>query len=85
MVFAGRLTDTALSSLAGVAGRLIDTALKALMVLQIDLLIPHTVDGMVFQGCPGTTTYVTSVKILFSNDGRTYEMLTDPDTGQDRV
>ena len=55
------------------------------MVLQVDLLIPHTIDALVTQGCPNSTDYIESMKLLISNDSRTYETVTDPETGEDQV
>ncbi|XP_048472069.1 EGF-like repeat and discoidin I-like domain-containing protein 3 isoform X2 [Rhincodon typus] len=55
--------------------------------LQIDLLIPKKVTGIITQGAKdfGVAQYVESFKIAFSDDGQSWTIYQDSITGKDKV
>lgn len=56
-------------------------------VLQVDLLSPKKVTGIITQGAKdfGSIQFVTAFKVALSDDGRTWTVLKDNTTGNDRV
>ncbi|XP_047203090.1 milk fat globule EGF and factor V/VIII domain containing b isoform X4 [Girardinichthys multiradiatus] len=55
--------------------------------LQVDLLAPKKITGIITQGAKdfGSIQFVSSFKVAHSNDGRTWTVLKDESTGKDKI
>ena len=54
-------------------------------MFQIDLLVPHDIHALLVQGCATEDYFVRTFNLRTSGDGVTWDELTDPDTGSERV
>ncbi|XP_015242013.1 PREDICTED: lactadherin isoform X3 [Cyprinodon variegatus] len=55
--------------------------------LQVDLLSPKKITGIITQGAKdfGSVQFVSSFKVAYSNDGRSWTILKDGTTGKDKI